>query len=419
MPLKLWIHGPGYGESIVLAWNEIRSGRKTRCAAVMDACRDENDLEPFVCRKLASPEVCAEKIPFIACTHPHDDHISAMPELFKQPGLVAKIERVLWWGGHHRSVMNTYLNALLNQAQESGNKRGEEAISAHFDFVHGMCWLAGDFNAGGAALANEAAFVGVQFVYQAPLADEEGWLRVWSISPHLGPQKKFRNELESRISHKGGVTGGSLQLANHTSLGFLIEYGETQIILGGDVTSQNWRHFHDEWKKHEGKPPNDGEPPLPKLNPQVVKVAHHGSKTGDVIRKSKQEDDGACQVLSFMWSQGKGFFGAMEIDEANKPLAVVMPWNNGGSFLPDEDVLDRIHQSGFRVFVTGENAHDPYLEMQSDRYQGWDDAHAYLRIHTNKKVEEDLDLCMEHIPEDERLLAKEIATITRRPERNY
>lgn len=419
MPLELWIHGPGYGESIVLAWDELRIGRNVRCAAVIDACWVEDDLDPFVCRMLDSPEVSAEKIPFVACTHPHDDHISGMSELISSVGsrgtprlFYKKVERVLWWGGHHRSVMMSYLSALLHQAKDDETRK--KAIIAHFEFVHGMCVMAGDYSAGVQPMANEASFVGVRLVYEAKLPGSEGQMRVWSISPHLGPQKKFREELEDRISNKGSVTGGSLKHANHTSLGFLIEYGEAQIILGGDVTSPNWRKFYDEWKEFEGKPlPDEGGPPLPKLHPQVVKVAHHGSNTGDVTQKVKRSVDGVSEVVSSMWQEDKGFFGQMQIDANAKPLAIVTPWKKGSGSLPPDEVLDRIYHSGFRPFVTGKKPHEQLLKGQTGQETVWDAVHACLCIHADKTIEEDLELCWEHKPKNERVQAEVIPVSVR------
>jgi hypothetical protein len=102
---------------------------------------------------------------------------------------------------------------------------------------------------------------------------------------------------------------------NLVSGGFLVRYGKAQVLLGGDMEASNWRALRDSSAFID-------------INPCVVKVSHHGSRTSCT--------DG-------MWG-ANGFLGR------HKPMAVITPWNKT---LPDWDVIEEIRSSCGHVYLTG------------------------------------------------------------------
>ncbi|MDA0812147.1 MAG: hypothetical protein O3C21_07160 [Verrucomicrobia bacterium] len=369
MGLDLWIHGPGYGESIVLVWDESKSDGSSRRAAVIDSYGDvRTPQDSFACRKLK--ELGDPPLAFVCGTHPHFDHVATLHDLLGQHA--ARIERVFWWGGHHRSVVGAYFGALLQHANaRNPPRRLSDGICSQLYFIHWTRWLAGDFEPGQLALAQETSFIGVQRAYSGELPDGQGRIDVWAISPFLGPQKAYRTELEACIRRDGKADRMPKRTANETSLAFLIQFGQTQIILGGDANSKNWHLFREEWERQRAANPS-----LPKLNPDIIKVSHHGSKTS---------------VSAGMWPADEGLFGTRR--RGGRPqLAVVTPWsknaNSSKRTLPDVDVLEAISAAGCDILVTGGDSSDPYLQDAS-----YEDSHVHLRVDSAGPIEVTPHLC--------------------------
>jgi hypothetical protein len=140
---------------------------------------------------------------------------------------------------------------------------------------------------------------------------------VHSLSPWKRPRLKFLRHVGTSIDRRGGVTEGTT-VANAVSLGLLVKYGRSEIVLGGDVEAPNWRAFH-------------ASESCPNLDPCLVKVSHHGSKSG---------------CIRGMWNGG--FFGRQK----KPPIAVVTPWQGR---LPDPHVLDEIRPAVRELYVTGQS----------------------------------------------------------------
>jgi hypothetical protein len=338
MALDIWIHGAGYGESIVLAWDEAGGLQGTRRRhAVIDSYQRNRSgvpsMETFALRVLKANG--ADRLAFAVGTHPHFDHLATLPEVLAHFG--SSVERVFWWGGHHRSVVGAYFDAFYEHSIRTGQGDRSRAVRAQREFIAWVCELAGDGCPDRRTGRKEASFIGVQHAYSAALPGNEGRIEVWAISPHLGPQKKFREEMESCIAPNGKASKMPNSEGNDTSLAFLIQYGQRQIVLGGDASSENWALFKAEWDIMRSL-----EPTLPALKPDVIKVCHHGSE-GNAPEE--------------MWKDGLGFY-----ESGGNPVAVVTPWsrlpNSRMPVLPDESepdksVLKRISKAGCHLIVTG------------------------------------------------------------------
>jgi hypothetical protein len=109
--------------------------------------------------------------------------------------------------------------------------------------------------------------------------------------------------------------------ANNFSLAFKIEYEGFQFLLGGDATASVW----DERKKRFSTD----------LNPNVIKIPHHGSKK-----------DNPPKILAYLF----GSNGQNVIISAS-----------GGKKHPHKDTLTNVSLGNRNVFCTNKSVHCPFL----------------------------------------------------------
>jgi len=332
MALDVWIYGSGFGESILLMWDGIgEKGDTERYAGFID-CYGGRDYEshPALCQWLSDgcPRVA------LACiTHPHLDHIRYASVMMAAAGCTA--DKVVWWGGHDLR----YLRAFYAQMRE------DLALTEHeLGLTAEMTWgFLNDLDALGKGIhkcipmgpkASVTTAMGTDPVLSTKTAD--GVLRFYAVSPWLGPLTTYTKWVNSQVYT---VPTGRTEVrpnrgvANCASLGFLIQYGNAQVLLGGDMEADNWAQFHTVW------PSKEESAALPRVNPCLIKVSHHGSATGTI--------DG-------MWRPRSGFFSSLERCGGQEPHCVITPWQMGDSrwHLPDRAVVDMISQAGCHVWET-------------------------------------------------------------------
>ena len=106
---------------------------------------------------------------------------------------------------------------------------------------------------------------------------------------------------------------------NDLSLAFLVEYGEHQIVLGGDGTYGNWNYQRKRWEAAGIS-----------LSPKAVKLPHHGSKkdSGPLIQNA--------------------LFGAPK-DQQKDAIACI---SANGKTHPSTEVLDQLVKRGIRPYCT-------------------------------------------------------------------
>lgn len=333
MALDVWIYGPGFGEAILLIWDEDRNGTGTERRAAFIDCYGGRDYEshPALCQwqDAGCPDVA-----LVAVTHPHLDHIQHASIMMEAAGCTA--DTILWWGGQDLRRMRAFYDQLSEDNAMREQETGKAAamtrgflndITALDDGKH-RCRPAGP-------KPDIRTAMGIDLAYEEPTA--AGLLRFHSISPWLGPQTPYTEWIDSQIytTRTGGtVVCPRKGVANCTSLGFLIEYGGAQVLLGGDMEDDNWTHFNAA-RSGNGKHKDS----LPSLRPCLIKVSHHGSSTGHVPE---------------MWKPGCGFFGWRGATVDDRPLCVVTPWRRGNAerHLPDPDVVRMISRAGCHVWET-------------------------------------------------------------------
>lgn len=339
MGLDLWIYGPGYGETIIMAWDDatVEGGKS---AAVIDHYGGAAAAHSPALRQwnaLGKPPLA-----FAAATHPHFDHIRNYHKVLEAAG--EGLQHIFWWGGFTIDYTKRRHEAIARRSPVHGR-----------DLV-GAARMAERFLGFARTCSGQDGSLGTAKLLSPMGSSTErhacGGLIIRALSPWEAPQQgyldAFKNQFET-VNGRTVIKPDRVQ-SNRTSLGLLIEYGSAQILLGGDMEDENWRA----WRAETGDV----------IRPCVVKVSHHGSSTG---------------TIAGMWEK-RGFFGSHEgvTDRAAMPVCVVTPWRRGerSRQLPDRDVLEQIKNSGCRLVVTGTPSDRRGLEP-GNRYC---DSHVHLQV---------------------------------------
>ena len=253
-----------------------------------------------------------------AITHPHLDHVNGAGTMLRKILQERKLKKVLWWGGHTlRRTRKVYLHA--KKYAQGVEPRGAAQMTT--DFLDELVGFQDARTVGTIAPEIDEGYE-LSLAYSGETSD--GPIKFHVISPWEGPQTEYTQWVDAKVraEPRKGV-------ANATSMGFLIEYGSAQILLGGDAENPNWDEC---WKalttdeEHKNK--------LPPLVPCLIKVSHHGSKTG---------------CIPGMWESG--FFRSIE-KGGPPPVCVITPWRNGGHRLPKPDMIEKISEAGCHVWET-------------------------------------------------------------------
>jgi beta-lactamase superfamily II metal-dependent hydrolase len=288
---------------ILLRWDENGSSR----AALIDAYSPTGKVGSLV-KWLRGIGVGG--FTFVAVTHPHLDHLFNLDGILS--AFVGNVEYAWFWPGLNQAAYVMYFNKLARRFPNSPNMLGTRAaaVSAFFNECDRQFY---GLQLGRPVLLPVRA---LSRIY--PVAGASNGMDVLCISPWEDPSMRFISLVGSGI-RAGGVVTDTHRESNLVSAGFVVTYGASQVVLGGDMEEANWRPLLQSCD-------------CPIFSPCVVKVSHHGSSNGRV---------------SGMWGAA-GFLGK------DRPIVVVTPWNQK---LPEAKVLDEIKSSGCDTYLTGQQRH--------------------------------------------------------------
>lgn len=322
MTMDIYISGPGFGESIILIWEE--AGIKK--AAIIDCYAPGPHGTLFI--KWIKEELNIDHLAFIVATHPHTDHITNMHKLMQ--AYHGKMDWFWWWGGLSESQYIFYFKKLartLKSEIEDLNLRANTVAEILLERKR-------QFDQCQKPLKDEASQI--CRIY----SDQSGMLNVKSISPWPDQLTRFTEKVMDGVT-AGNVVSDTFSEINRSCIALVIEYGRSQIVLCSDMEKGNW----DELRNSKM---------CPSFMPCVVKVSHHGSRTGKVPG---------------MWSTD-GFF----VNKKYPTIAVVTPWRGR---LPEQKVINEICRAGCKVYITGQpclgrhgniRPWNSYIHLQVDRH---------------------------------------------------
>ncbi len=278
---QIYLFGASLGESIVL---QLPDG----AWAVID-CFSSSPSDPRTnpAHNLLSAQGVSG-LEFLCLTHPHADHYMGMRCLVRD----FRIKTFWGFGGLHPPDFDLLKTFFKAEAATSGLPDSKERASEISDLFDEIV----------ARGIRHQAVSAKTLIYPASI-DSKTDIKIWGLAPSGRHTNEYRLKLLK--STKGKQFKSALPKADHNliSSAFLIEFGRTRIILGGDVEKEAWQDVLDD-------------EPVSDLSAHAVKVPHHGSRNG------------YCPALWNRFAAGL------------KPVAVLTPYTP--KLLPEKIALDHI-----------------------------------------------------------------------------
>jgi hypothetical protein len=293
--------GGGYGESIVLRWDDGKS-------AVIDSCIDPQRESCLPLEYLRTTGADLEKVQFIVATHWHDDHIRGISEvLYACPNAIFWTTAARDW--------SIFIRLMLADGRNSGavlKGKSDTSQRALSELEVCMEIIASRGNHG-----PERA-QGDRLVYR----EKDLNLEIFALSPSELAISKYEQEIAIHIDEIGKFRTRIPRIGpNDKSVALFVQYKGECIILGADLeigttTANGSTGWNDVMNGKQCLHPG--------LRARVLKVAHHGSA--------------GAQHLGF-WSD----LVAPEV------MSLMTPWQKcATNYVPDDIELD---------FVAGRSAH--------------------------------------------------------------
>lgn len=292
--LRIYILNVGHGDSIVLEHIDVNA--KSSFAVIDSNCSPGESPKALELLKKKG----AETISFAAITHPHADHYMGMKAILE--AYQGKIDTFYTFPLRHDRPSIRKLVTAYKNAAEATDDEAEKSRMVELGHILRL------------AVNNVAK------VWESPSGNKNqifipGFLGV-SIFTIL-PPAKVRGGFFQDIDN--GRVEPEKESLNSLSMAFLIEYGDQQVILGGDGEKSNWIYQNKIWTKGNIQ-----------LSPVAVKLPHHGSK--------RDCDEAVQQIL----------FGPQE----RQPKDVIACISANGRSHPAEAVLEKIVQRGVKPYCT-------------------------------------------------------------------
>jgi hypothetical protein len=250
--LAVHVFGAGKGESIVLHLPDGKWG-VVDCFAGSSADVGTNPVLQFL------REQGVTELEFLCLTHPHDDHYKGMSHL-----LEAFPVRYFWpfvgLSGKHFLQLVEYL-----QIEARGTaQRSDEESTLEFAKIFGL--VRRRQKTQDPPLLQKLPGPTVH-LYPVPFAPDAEF-QIIGLAPSADQAARY-NEGLLRCFDERGTVRSRLPQAHHNviSSALLIIFGQTRIVLGGDVEREGWRDALREMGADH-------------LAAHAVKVSHHGSANG-------------------------------------------------------------------------------------------------------------------------------------------
>lgn len=296
--LEVHVLGGAKGESIAL---KLPDGRWGVVDCYSESCIDL-DANPTI-RFLRGRGVT--QLFFVCLTHPHDDHYLGMNKLIEEFK-----PQEFWRFG---CLSHEHVRKLLKYHELKAKKAGDEELTRSAQElmdVFGKAYQGAVSRTMGVCRANSLTNP------YPKRSDPPVSYKIECLSPTGRQVERYEGAVWKCIG-SDGKTAKILTNSDHNDISLVLKitYGDTKIILGGDLEEEGWEDVVAE----------TGEP---NLSACAVKVSHHGS------------ENGYCDRL---WEH---------FSREGKPIAVVAPrWRY---WLPKPDALNHIFQHAREIYSTSQ-----------------------------------------------------------------
>lgn len=243
---------------------------------------------------------------FVCLTHPHGDHFLGMDQLLNEFP-----PRMFWYPPFFGEKVR--LAQLLKTLHINAIRSNHDSRRC---VANELMALVQTYRTN-KSIVRKPAVIGTQ-LYPLPLGSLED-VSIFSVAPSGRRMEAYQSELD-RCLDDDRIPQKFLKYSAHNiiSIALQICFGQTRIMLGGDVECHGWKDSLAEFGEN-------------RVSSHLVKASHHGSSTG------------FCDGLWRAFSHG-----------GHLPLAVVTPYF--AQRLPSQAGLAHIYSHSRRVFTTHKSA---------------------------------------------------------------
>lgn len=295
--LGILVFGPGHGEAIVVMFPDAT-------LAVIDGCREPSNplgdpVSGFIDEwHQAHPELHG-RIRFVALTHPHADHYGGLGKLIERHA--EKIDRIwstLPTGDRHARSILKYMEMTdgVMEPEYNGLERVHDAMRKNLKKMEIL--QRGPHNT---------------TIVDTKMGNKK--LQVSCLAPSSQDILRAQGDLVDtlRRAHDSDLRPRSNHDANLISSALLIKWGDSQVLLGGDVLCAHGSHQG--WgRAAEGI----------KGKVQVVKAAHHASTAAQDWDLLQRMAPALTVVTPFKYGDGQQPPQKAELDEISKTTRVAL-----------------------------------------------------------------------------------------------
>ena len=247
--LEIHVLGAGKGESIVIGWPENRWG-------VVD-CYSPSLKNPSLNPTLQFlREKGVNELEFLCLTHPHDDHFRGMSHLLDH----LRVNH--FW--RFSTLSGRDLRNIVRCMEIEANLSATDDL---LESVNDLSYTLTRVN----TLREEKRIkqqmvVGKQALYPIP-HDNAATFQVWSFAPTGDQAASYEQKMLQCFDENGFFRRDCSVPHNEISVGLVLHFGTTRVLLCGDLERNAWKAVLDQNSEEL-------------LAAQVIKVAHHGSQSG-------------------------------------------------------------------------------------------------------------------------------------------
>jgi beta-lactamase superfamily II metal-dependent hydrolase len=293
------------GEGIVVKFPDGKYAVIDCCAKGSESDGSDNPIIAFL------DERRVKSLAFACLTHPHIDHFRGLKQViaFAPPQVFYRS------GAMFPHVLQQVAKAEYSAAKQSNTDSRQTSLQMLVELDNYLKLM---------KIRCERAGLNTQ-LYPFKVSNSKSF-SVKALAPSGGEVDSYHGSLVNCFKADGTPKPNIPDLPhNSISIGFYIECQKFNIVLGGDVTTANWQNVLTNHIVDFAKPAT-----------RLVKVSHHGSKTGD------------CPGLWESFASGK------------ETLAAVV--TGFQTALPEWDTLARIANFADSIFCT----HRKSLERSKD-----------------------------------------------------
>lgn len=320
---RLGVHviGAGFGESIVLEFPRKTFGVIDCCCSTLNAPTEQERLRSNPTLRFLVEELRAQSLEFVAITHPHEDHARGMSHILNH--YAGQINQIWCFATLENSAHLNFFKGLVDKNRQLPvEKLLGESRGTFYRELYTIRQLVRQ-----AAKRDSATAARREFFFDFKDIHLTSGSRVRFLGPRGSRVVDYTAKLNSSI--ESGVDQDSLQFDsdwkpntlrhNEVSPALLVEFGETKLLLGGDMEVPSWQEVLEYVKAKDD---------LSAMKCSLLKIGHHGSETG------------YCDDLAD-W-----------LSSSHKPLAILTPFNRHKRPLPRQEGIDKYRAHVSEILTT-------------------------------------------------------------------